>query len=261
MGRHAVRLEPDAHRERPATEDIGALNAVDGAQARLHDADEVVADLVLIEVLGREAQIHRGELRVRRLDLDDRRLRLGRQVVAHLRHFRLDLRERRVGVVVELEVHGDGADTLRARGLDVVDAVGAGDDALERRGDEATHQVGVGADVRGRDRDHRHVAARELAHARGADRLQPRDEDDEVDDDRENRPPDEEVGQPHQLSSGLGAELLLGWTALLTTIAAPVRSLNTPEVTTSWPGLTPSSTATWSPRAGPSFTNCWRTPR
>ena len=40
-----------------------------------------------------------------------------------------------------------------------------------------------------------------------------------------------------------------------------VRSLKTPEVTTSSPGLRPESTATWSPRAAPSFTNCWRTPR
>jgi len=30
-----------------------------------------------------------------------------RELVAHLRHFRLDLRQRRVGVVVELEVDGD----------------------------------------------------------------------------------------------------------------------------------------------------------
>ena len=88
--------------------------------------------------------------------------------------------------------------------LDVVDAVGARDDALERRGDEAAHEVGVRADVDGRHRDDGDVAARILPHAQRADRLQPRDQDDEVDDDREDRPPDEEVGELHQLSSGFG---------------------------------------------------------
>ena len=67
--------------------------------------------------------------------------------------------------------------------------------------------------------------------------------------DRQDRPANEEIGEFHQLSSGFGAGLFEGWTSLLTCTAAPGRSLNTPEVTTSSPGLTPDSTATWSPRA------------
>ena len=82
-----------------------------------------------------------------------------------------------------------------------------------------------------------------------------------LDDDREDRPLDEEIGELHQLFSGLGAGLFAGRTELLICTAAPLRSLKTPEVTTSSPGLTPDSTATWSPRAGPSLTNCCRTPR
>ena len=39
---------------------------------------------------------------------------------------------------------------------------------------------------------------------------QPRDQDHEVDDDRQDRPPDEEVGELHQLSSGFGAGLFAG---------------------------------------------------
>ena len=88
------------------------------------------------------------------------------------------------------------------------------------------------------------VAARILAHAERANRLQAGDQDDQVDDDREDRPLDEEIGETHQLSSGFGARLLAGVTLLLTCTAAPFRSLNTPEVTTSSPGFTPSSTAT-----------------
>jgi len=48
----------------------------------------------------------------------------------------------------------------------------------------------------------------------------------------------------HQLSSGFGAGLLPGWTSLLTRTAAPLRSLKTPEVTTSSPAETPETTAT-----------------
>ena len=176
--------------------------------------------------------------------LDDRRLGLGRQVVAHLRDLRLDLRQRRVGVVVQLQVHGDRADALRARRLHVVDAVGAGDHALERRRDEAAHEIGVRADVGGRHLDDRDVAARVLPHAQRADRLQPGDQDHQVDDDRQDRPLDEEIGELHQLSSGFGVGLFAGCTLLLTWTAAPLRSLNTPEVTTSSPGLRPETTAT-----------------
>ena len=90
----------------------------------------------------------------------------------------------------------------------------------------------------------------------------PRDQDHQVDDDREDRAPDEDVGELHQLSSGFGAGSFDGLTSRCRPgPATPLRSLKTPEVTTSWPGLRPSSTATWSPRAAPSFTNCWRAPR
>ena len=93
-------------------------------------------------------------------------------------------------------------------------------------------------------RDDGDVAARVLADAQRADRLQPGDEDDQIDDDREDRPLDEEIGELHQLFSGFGVGLFPGRTLLLTCTAAPFRSLKTPEVTTSSPGLTPDTTAT-----------------
>ena len=70
-------------------------------------------------------------------------------------------------------------------------------DALERRRDEAAHQIGVGADVDGRHVDDRDVAARILPDAQRADRLQAGDQDHQVDDDREHRPLDEEIGELH----------------------------------------------------------------
>ena len=58
---------------------------------------------------------------------------------------------------------------------------------------------------------------------------------------------------PVQLHS---VALLPGCTLLFTSTAAPLRSLNAPEVTTSSPGLSPATTPTRSPRAPSTFTNC-----
>ena len=188
---HLVRLEPDPHGKRAVAQNVGALNAADGAQLRLNDARQIIGDLVLIEIGRREAEVDRRELIVRRFQFDDRRFGLRRQVVANLRHLRLNLRERRVGVVVELQVHGDRAESLRARRFHVVDAVGAGDHALERRRDETAHEIRIRAHIHRRDANDRDVAARILPDAERTDRLQSRDEDDQVDDDREDRPLDE----------------------------------------------------------------------
>src|SRR5258707_1229509 len=80
---------------------------------------------------------------------------------------------------------------------------------------------------------------RVLPDAQRPNRLHARNHDDEVDDNREDRPLDEEIGESHQLFSGLGFASLPGLTLLLTRTAAPLRSLNTPELTTSSPGLRP----------------------
>ena len=49
--RHLVRLEPDAHGERPLAKNVGALNAADGAQFRLHHARQIIRDLILIKLV------------------------------------------------------------------------------------------------------------------------------------------------------------------------------------------------------------------
>src|SRR5262249_61370641 len=125
------------------------------------------------------------------------------------------------------------------RRLEVVDAVGARDDALERRRDEPADEIGVRADVRRRHLHDRDVAARVLPHAQRPNRLQAGDENDEIDDDREDRSLDEKIREFHQLFSGFGFGLFPGLTLLLICTAAPLRSLNMPDVTTSSPGLMP----------------------
>ena len=53
----------------------------------------------------------------------------------------------------------------------------------------------------------------------------------------------------------LGIWISVGCTALLITSGVSLRSLIWPEVTTVSPGLTPLSTAIWSPRVDPVVTN------
>jgi hypothetical protein len=94
-------------------------------------------------------------------------------------------------------VHRNRADALRAGRFHVVDAVGARDDSFKRGRNEPTHEIRIGTDIRGCDFDNRDVAARVLAHAERADRLQPGDQNHEVDDDGQNWPLDEQIRELH----------------------------------------------------------------
>ena len=184
------------------------MHSADGAQFGLYDARQIIGDLVLIEVGRREANVHRGKLIVRGLQINDRRFSFWRQVIADLRHFRLNLRERRVGIVVELQVHRDRAEALSARRLHVVDTVGAGDDALQRSGDKSAYQVGVCAHVNRRNRHHRDVAARVLTHTQRANGLQPGDQDNQADDHREDGSFDKQIRELHLAVLGLGSGII-----------------------------------------------------
>ena len=194
---HLVRLEPDAHGEGARAEDVRALHAVDRRDLGLHDAREVIGDLVGLQHVRVKAQVHRRDLVVGGLDVERRLLGLGRQVVAHLGDLGLDLGQGGVGVVVELEVDVDGAQPLGAGALHVVDALGARDDPFQGRREEAAHEVGVRADVDRLHADDRQIAARILPHVERVDRLVARQQDDEVDDDGQHGPADEQVGDLH----------------------------------------------------------------
>ena len=110
--RHLLRLQPNTHGERAVAENVGTLHTANGAQFRLHHARQVVRDLILIQILRRKTDVHRRELVIGRLQVNDRRLRFGREVVLYLRHLGLYLRESGVGVVVELEVYLNCANSL-----------------------------------------------------------------------------------------------------------------------------------------------------
>jgi hypothetical protein len=185
---HLVRLQPNPHGEGSIAEDVGPLHPADRAQLRLNHASQIVCDLVLIEVGGRKAEVHRRKLGISRLQIDDRNLRIGRQIIANLCHFRLDLSQRCSGVVIDLQVNCDRADTLSTCRLHVVDAIGAGNYPLDRGSDKSAHQVSACSDVHGRNLNDGYVAPRILPDAKRANCVQTRNQNHEVNYDRKNRP-------------------------------------------------------------------------
>ena len=144
---HLLGLEPDAHGKCAPAKDVGALHTADRRQLRLHYSRQIIRDLVLIEVFGRKADVHRGKPIVRGLQIDDRGLSFRRKIIPYLRYLCLDLREGCIGVVVKLQVHVNRADALGTCGLHVIDPIRAGDDPLERSRDKTANQVSVGAHV------------------------------------------------------------------------------------------------------------------
>jgi hypothetical protein len=85
------------------------LNTADRAQLGLNDTSQVIRDLVLIEIGGRNTDIHRRELRVRSFQIDNGDLRFWRKIVANLRDFCLNLSKRRRRVIVDFQVYQDRA--------------------------------------------------------------------------------------------------------------------------------------------------------
>ena len=188
QGRHPVRFHPDPHGKSPGAENLGALDTIDGRQFRLNHSSQVVRDLIAAQVIGKEAEIHRGELVVRRSNLQHRQLRGGRQLVPNLLNLRLDLCQSRIRIVIQFQVDTDRARPLLAGRLHVVDPIRTGDRLFQGRSQKTSHQIRVRAVVDCRDGDHRQIAPRILANIDAANRLVPGDENNQIDDRRHDRP-------------------------------------------------------------------------
>ena len=109
--RHPLRVEPDAHGEGLAAEDLRVGDAVDGLQLRLDDADEIVGDLRRRHHRRIERQVHQREALPGLLD-DHRIVGVLRQHAAHLIDLGQRVGHRAVGIGVEAQVQGDGRDVL-----------------------------------------------------------------------------------------------------------------------------------------------------
>ena len=84
-------------------------------------------------------------------DSDHRLLRCLGQLIEHGVDLGVDFRKRDVRIIVKTHVRGDGANALRARRCEIVDAVGLGDGVFQRRSDKAGHQFRVGSGIDGGD--------------------------------------------------------------------------------------------------------------
>ena len=122
VGGHQHRIEPDAHRIGLGAEELRLGDAVDGGEARLDDARQVLAHLGRRHLLALDREVHERELEAGAL-LDDRIEGIRGQLVAHLLHLGDDLGQRLVGIGVEEHVHLDGAHPERRGRGDVVGAL------------------------------------------------------------------------------------------------------------------------------------------
>ena len=191
-----LRIEPGAQREGARAEDLRGLHAGHGLQLRLHDADQVVRDLVRRQRLAVEAEIHRvGAFAGRHGQL--RLLGLRRQLVDDRLHLGVDLGQRAAAVVVQAQARRDRADAGAAGRAQVVDALRLRDRGLERRGDEAGDDVGIRTVVGRGHGDRGDLGLRILAHRQRAERAQAEHEDQDADDHRQHRLADEDIGKGH----------------------------------------------------------------
>ena len=246
--RELLRIEPGAQRKDLLAEQLRGLHPRHRLQLRLHHARQVIGDLVRRQSVAVEADIHGVDgladlYRKRRLQ------RAGRQLVKHRSDLGVDLGQRLVGVVIEPQRHGDGADAALADRVHVVDAVGLRDGIFQRRGDEARDHIGIGAVIDRGDGDERVFGARELQDRQHRIGPQAEHQDQQADDRSEHRPADKNVGELHDAaryrSSGtFGAASAVGVTELSISTVEPLCSLSWPEVTIRSPSLTPLSTAT-----------------
>ena len=124
-------------------------------------------------------------------------MRFGRQIVTHLVNLALDLRERGVGVEIQLEVNGDCAQSLRAGRLDIVDAVSAGNNPFERRSNETANEVCISPDVGRRDGDDGAIAPRILPNVEQFDRLKTGEQNNQVQHNGDDRTFDKKIGEFH----------------------------------------------------------------
>ncbi len=224
--------------------------------------DKVFGDLVLLQDVRAEAQVARGKLAVRRLDGQDRNLRLRGQKIADAVHLGADFREGLVRVVVELQPGGDRRNALGTLRLEEINPVRGRNGLFKRGRDKPADKVRARSYIHGRHRDRGVLALGILPDVQRKERLDAGDDDHQAHDKREHRPPNEKVGQIHgravQELSGVGWSLASGTSVLSISIASPFLNLNTPEVTMTVPASMPEVTATKSPRLVPRRTNFWR---
>src|SRR5207247_7455797 len=136
-----------------SAENVGFLDSADGRQPRLHQSNQIIRYLVRLKNVRGETEIRRSKPRIRRLDTYDWDFCLWRQVLPDCINLRGNVGQRFVGVVIQLETHGNQRAALGALRLDVIDPIGRGDRAFQWSRDKSAHQFRIRANVNRVDRN------------------------------------------------------------------------------------------------------------
>ena len=192
--RHLGWVEPDAHGEGLAAEDVGRSDPVDGLQARLDHPRQIVGDLRQGEHGRVERQVHERGGITGLLD-HHRILRFARELVLHLRDLREHVGHRAIGVGVEAQVQRDRGDVLLRVRDQRVDAFGGSHGLGDRRRDETLDHVGIGAGIGRGDRDRGRFELRVLADLQLGEGCEPDEQDQQADNAGQHRTADEEIGE------------------------------------------------------------------
>ena len=193
-GRHAGRVEPDAHGEGLAAQNLGVGDAINSLQARLDHPGQIVGDLGRGHHLRVERQVHEREALARLLD-HDRIVGVARQKAPDLIDLGQGVSHRPVRIGVKTQIERDRRGVL-LRGRDErVDALGAGDRLLDRGRDEAFDDVGRGAGVGRGDGDRGVRSLGKLPHLKPVGGHSADEQNEQADHGRQDRPADEEIGE------------------------------------------------------------------
>ena len=193
-GRHAGRIKPDAHGEGLSAENLSVGDAVDGLQARLDDAGQVVGDLGRGHHVRVERQVHERVALAGLLD-HDRVVGVARQETAHLIDFGQGVGHRPVRIGVETQIERDRRLVL-LRGRDErVDSLGARHRLLDRGGDEALDDIRGRAGIGRGDGDRGVRGLGKLSHLKPEGGHPADQQNEQADYARQHRPADEEIGE------------------------------------------------------------------
>ena len=246
VGRKAIGIDPHAHSDLPSTFNRDALHPGQGGQLRLQGSQQPIRQRRHGPLRRRETEIKRRIGAIGTLHFHRRRFRLSRQLRPDLLQPRRHFGQCRRAVVVQLQMHGHGADAGATRGFEIIHPADRRHDSLDRRGEEPPHRLCRGSIIDRRDDDRRALDLRILLHGQRRQRPPAHEDDHEVDDHGQHGVLDEDVGKRTHGPAPLtycwlrrcsGSGVRAGSPAATT--STPSRNLNAPDAATRSPAFRP----------------------
>ena len=114
MSSHFFRIKPGSQGKFRLAQNLGSLNSFHRLKFGLHNPDQIVRDVIRGQILAVESYYHGTDVFAGRYT-NHRLLRFLGQLVEHRVDLGVNFGKRRVRIVVETHVRGDGADALGTR--------------------------------------------------------------------------------------------------------------------------------------------------